>query len=85
MTTKPAPGTSVPGHSTVVVYTSIGPPFVKVPSLFADSATVAEQKLRQLGLKWRLFGPPGAGFVLTTLPSPNTPVRVGSTVNLYLY
>ncbi len=85
VTTKPAPGTSVPGHSTVVVYTSIGPPFVKVPSLFADSATVAEQKLRQLGLKWRLFGPPGAGFVLTTLPSPNTSVRVGSTVNLYLY
>ena len=58
---------------------------MKVPSLFADSATVAEQKLGQLGLKWRLFGPPGAGIVLTTLPAPNTSVRVGSTVLLYLY
>ena len=85
VTTNPPPGASVPGHSTVVVFASIGPPFVKVPPLFADSATVAEQKLGQLGLKWRLFGPPGAGTVLTTLPSPNSSVRVGSTVLLYLY
>ena len=46
VTTNPPPGTTVPGHSTVVVFASIGPPFVKVPSLFADSVTVAEQKLR---------------------------------------
>lgn len=83
--TDPLPGTSVPGHSTVIVFTSIGPPFVKVPQLFADSATAAEAKLSSLGLKWRLFGPPGADFVLTTIPGTGTSVRVGSTIDLYLY
>jgi len=85
VSTEPLPGTSVPGHSTVVVLTSEGPPFVKVPPLFADSLSVAEGHLRALGLEYRVYGPQGAGFVLNSVPGPGTPVRVGSTINLYAY
>jgi len=84
VTTSPPPGRSVPGHSRVVVFASIGRPFVKVPGLFPDSEAVALQKLRSLGLDWRLFGPPGAAFVLGTYPGPGTSVRLGTTVDVYL-
>ena len=43
--TRPAPGQTVPGHSTVQVYVSAGPPFVAVPLLYEDSVAVAEQTL----------------------------------------
>ena len=83
--TSPPPGKTVKGHSTVVVYVSLGPPYVSVPSLFSDAVRVAEQKLSSLGLKWQLYGPPGANFVLTQLPAARTPERVGSSVELFLY
>jgi len=85
VTTKPASGQTVPGHSTVQVFVSAGPPFVTVPSLYADSAAVAEQTLGSLGLQWMLYGPPSADFVLSQLPAAGTSARVGSTVTLYLY
>ena len=85
VTTKPASGQTVPGHSTVQVFVSAGPPFVTVPSLYADSAAVAEQTLGSLGLQWSLYGPPSADFVLSQLPAAGTSARVGSTVTLYLY
>ena len=85
VTTKPSPGTTVPGHSTVTVVVSLGPPYVKVPPLFGDSISAAEQTLSSLGLKWSLFGPPGANFVLTEIPSEGHLVQVGQTVDLYLY
>ena len=34
VTTKPSPGTTVPGHSSVTVVVSLGPPYVRVPPLF---------------------------------------------------
>ena len=58
---------------------------MKVPPLFGDSVTAAEQTLSSLGLKWCLFGPPGANFVLTELSRGRPLVQVGSTVDLYLY
>jgi eukaryotic-like serine/threonine-protein kinase len=85
VTTRPSPGQTVPGHSTVVVYASIGKPFVNVPGLITDSVSVAEQKLRSLGLTWRLYGPPGANFVLAADPGFGRSVRMGSTILLYLY
>jgi serine/threonine-protein kinase len=85
VSTDPPPGRLVPGHSQVTVVVSIGPPYVKVPSLFSDSVSTAEGKLSSLGLKWQLYGPPGANYVLTQLPSANTSERVGSTVELFLY
>ena len=85
ITTKPAPGATVPGHSQVLVYVSLGPPFVKVPSLQADSVSVAEQKLSSLGLKWQLYGPPGARFVLNEVPGADAYVRTGDTILVYLF
>jgi serine/threonine-protein kinase len=85
ISTKPASGETVPGHSTVQVFVSAGPPFVTVPSLYADSAAVAEQTLGSLGLQWILYGPPSANFVLTQIPAAGTSVRVGTTVTIYLY
>ncbi|MGD1011549.1 MAG: PASTA domain-containing protein [Acidimicrobiales bacterium] len=85
ITTKPAPGLTVPGHSSVQVIVSEGPPYVKLPSLYADSVDTAEQELTSLGLKWQFFGPPGAHFVLTQIPSAGTLVRVGTTIDIYLY
>ncbi len=85
ISTKPASGQIVPGHSTVQVFVSAGPPFVTIPSLYADSAAVAEQTLGSLGLQWTLYGPPSADFVLSQLPAAGTSARVGSTVTLYLY
>jgi beta-lactam-binding protein with PASTA domain len=58
---------------------------VTVPSLYADSAAVAEQTLGSLGLQWILYGPPSANFVLTQIPAAGTSVRVGTTVTIYLY
>ena len=83
--TRPAPGQIVPGHSTVRVLVSAGPPYVTIPPLNADSVAVAEQTLSSLGLEWALYGPPNADFVLSQLPAPGTSVRVGTTVSLYLY
>ena len=85
MSTEPAPGRIVPGHSTVRVFVSAGPPFVTVPTLYADSVAVAEQTLSSVGLQWILYGPPNADFVLTQIPAAGTSVRVGTTVTLYLY
>lgn len=85
ISTKPVSGETVPGHSTVQVFVSAGPPFVTVPSLYADSAAVAEQTLGSLGLQWILYGPPSANFVLTQIPAAGTSVRVGTTVTIYLY
>jgi serine/threonine-protein kinase len=85
ITTRPAPGLTVPGHSSVQVVVSEGPPYVKLPSLYADSVDTAEQELSSLGLKWQFFGPPGADFVLTQIPSAGTSVRVGTTIDIYLY
>ncbi len=83
--TEPASGQTVPGHSTVRIFVSAGPPFVTVPTLYADSAEIAEQTLSSLGLQWTLYGPPNADFVLTQIPAAGTSVRVGTTVALYLY
>ena len=83
--TRPAPGQIVPGHSTVRVLVSAGPPYVTIPPLNADLVAVAEQTLSSLGLQWALYGPPNADFVLSQLPAPGTSVRVGTTVSLYLY
>jgi beta-lactam-binding protein with PASTA domain len=69
----------------VVVYVSLGPPYVTVPSLYADSAAQAEKALGSFGLKWELYGPGGADFVLTEIPAAGRSVRVGSTVDVYLY
>jgi serine/threonine-protein kinase len=85
MGTKPSPGQTVPGHSTVQVYVSAGPPYVSVPPLYADTVAEAEQALTNAGLKWLPYGPPGANFVLTQTPAAGTSVRVGTTVNIYLY
>jgi serine/threonine-protein kinase len=85
ITTRPGPGQVVPGHSTVRVFVSEGPPFVAMPTLYADSVAVAEQTLGSLGLQWILYGPPSADFVLTQIPAAGTSVRVGTTVSLYLY
>jgi serine/threonine-protein kinase len=85
VTTKPSPGSTIPGHSTVLVFVSLGPPYVNVPQLYGDSVAVAEQELSSLGLKWVPFGPPGASFVLTELPQAGQSVQVGSTVDIYLY
>jgi serine/threonine-protein kinase len=83
--TRPSPGYTVPGHSSVVVVVSLGPPYVNVPPLSGDTAAVAEQTLGSLGLKWYPVGPPGADFVLTELPAAGRPVQVGTTVYVYLY
>jgi serine/threonine-protein kinase len=83
--TKPVAGTTVAGRSSVVVYVSLGPPYVTVPSLYADSAAQAEKALGSFGLKWELYGPGGADFVLTEIPAAGRSVRVGSTVDVYLY
>ena len=56
-----------------------------VPSLYADSAAVAEQTLGSLGLQWILYGPPSAGFVVAQIPGAGTSVRVGTTVTLFLF
>ena len=85
ISTSPAPGQVVPGHSTVRVFVSAGPPYVSVPTLYGDSVAVAEQSLSSLGLQWSLYGPPSANFVLSQLPGSGTSVRVGTTVVLYLY
>jgi serine/threonine-protein kinase len=85
ISTRPAPGQVVPGHSTVRVIVSAGPPFVTIPTLYSDSVAVAEQALSSLGLEWALYGPPNADFVLSQLPAAGTSVRVGTTVSLYLY
>jgi serine/threonine-protein kinase len=85
VSTKPPAGYTVPGHSSVVVVVSLGPPYVKVPPLSGDTAAVAERTLDSLGLKWYLVGPPGADFVLTELPEAGRSVQVGTTVDVYLY
>jgi serine/threonine-protein kinase len=85
ISTRPASGQIVPGHSQVQVLVSAGPPFVTVPTLYADSEAVAEQTLGSLGLQWTLYGPPSANFVLSQLPASGTSVRVGTTVTLYMY
>ncbi len=85
ISTRPASGQVVPGHSTVRVFVSAGPPFVTIPTLYSDSVAVAEQTLSSLGLQWTLYGPPNADFVLSQLPASGTSVRVGTTVALYLY
>ncbi len=85
ISTRPAPGEVVPGHSTVRVLVSAGPPFVTIPTLYSDSVAVAEQALSSLGLQWILYGPPNADYVLSQLPASGTSVRVGTTVALYLY
>ena len=85
VTSRPSPGHTVPGHSTVTVFVSEGPPFVKVPQLYADSVAVAEQALSSVGLQWSLYGPPSAGFVVAQIPGAGTSVRVGTTVTLYLF
>ena len=85
VTTEPAPGMVVPGHTKVLVFVSEGPPYVTVPHVYGESATTAEQALTALGLKWVPFGPAGAGTVLTTLPLPGQSVRYGTTVDIYLY
>ena len=57
VTTQPAPGTTVPGHSRVLVFVSQGPPFVTVPPLYGKSAAEAEKSLTSLGfsaLSWPL-------------------------------
>jgi len=84
VTTNPVPGATVQGHTTVLVFVSEGPPFVKVPPIIGDSESGAEQTLSSLGLKWQFFGPPGATFVLGTYPGEGTSLRVGSTVVIYL-
>jgi serine/threonine-protein kinase len=84
VTTSPDPGHTVPGHSTVLVFVSVGPPYVKVPLLDSDPLSTAEQKLTSLGLTWKLYGPPGADFILATDPGSGTSVRVGSTIYLFL-
>lgn len=83
--TRPAAGNTVPGHSSVVVVVSLGPPYVKVPPLNGDTAAVAEHTLSSLGLKWYLAGPPGANIVTAERPAAGWPVQVGTTVDLYLY
>jgi len=85
ISTRPASGQVVPGHSTVRVLVSAGPPFVTIPTLYSDSVAVAEQALSALGLGWTLYGPPNADYVLSQLPASGTSVRVGTTVVLYLY
>ncbi len=85
ISTRPASGQVVPGHSTVRVLVSAGPPFVTIPTLYSDSVAVAEQALSALGLGWTLYGPPNADYVLSQLPASGTSVRVGTTVALYLY
>jgi serine/threonine-protein kinase len=85
ISTRPASGEVVPGHSTVRVFVSAGPPYVTIPTLYSDSVAVAEQALSSRGLEWTLYGPPNADFVLTQIPAPGTSVRVGTTVTLYLY
>jgi serine/threonine-protein kinase len=82
VSTKPSPGLTVPGHSTVVVVVSLGPPYVKVPPLFGDSVAVAEQALSSLGLKSYLAGPPGASVVVYESPQAGSSVQVGSTVDV---
>jgi len=85
VTTQPAPGTTVPGHSRVLVFVSQGPPFVTVPPVYGKSAIVAEHLLTSLGFKWLPFGPAAASTVLQTLPRPGQSVRYGTTIDIYLY
>jgi serine/threonine-protein kinase len=85
VTTEPPPGTTVPGHSRVLVFVSQGPPYETIPPIIGKSFAAAEQALAALGLKWQPFGPAGASTVLNTVPSVGQSARYGTTVDVYLH
>jgi hypothetical protein len=56
------------------------PGFVAVPDVGGFPLSLAEQTIQAAGLHWRLSGL--GGFVLTTRPTANTFVPIGSTVTI---
>ena len=81
--TTPAAGAQIARGKTVIVYYSLGPPFVTVPSLYGVSVKTAETELQARGLTYQVFGPSSGAIVYTTDPQPGTKLRVGQTVVIY--
>jgi len=81
--TTPIGGQQIAKGRTVVVYYSLGPPYVSVPSLYAVSVSSAEAQLKAEGLRFQVFGPASAAIVYTTDPLPGTRVQVGAIVTIY--
>ena len=78
-------GGRAPRDSTVTLTVSKGPQLITVPDLVGKKRKEAEERLKALGLKPRVYAIPGPGTVRSTNPSAGAQVRKGSTVTVYVF
>ncbi len=85
ISSAPISGQQVPRGSTVVLTESLGPQYVKVPSVNGMTVAQAGNTLTNAGLTVsNTYGPVGSSAVAyTTNPPPGTSLVVGSSVTLY--
>jgi eukaryotic-like serine/threonine-protein kinase len=82
ISTMPAAGQQADRAGTVVLDVSKGPDVVPVPDLRGQPIARAEAILRQGGLAYAVYGPPGATTVVDQNPLPGRSIKRGSTVQL---
>ena len=81
---KPAEGRA-PRGSTVQLQVSKGPQLITVPDVAGQKRAAAEERLKALGLKVRVFAIPGPGTVRSTDPGAGAKVRKGTTITVYVF
>ena len=83
--TNPPAGTAAPHGSKVTVQESKGPEMVRVPDVEGKSVQQAREQLESVGLKvGDIHGDAKRGRVVATDPEAGTPVRKGSSVDLFV-
>ncbi len=83
--TDPAAGTDAPHGSKVTVQESKGPEMVRVPNVEGKTVQQAREQLESVGLKvGKIHGDAKRGTVKDTDPEAGTPVRKGSSVDLFV-
>ncbi len=85
ISTTPPAGQQVPRGTTITITESIGPQYVKVPSVNGMTVTQASSALTNAGLAISAtYGPVGSNAVAyTTNPPAGTSVVIGSSITLY--
>ena len=78
ISTKPASGQIVPGHSTVQVFVSAGPAVCDDPVAVRRFGGRRRANAGLFGSPVDALGPPSTDFVLSQLPAAGTSARVGS-------
>ncbi len=82
ISTNPPAGQQADRAGTVTLDVSKGPDVVQVPDVRGDSVATAESVLRQAGLAYAVYGPPGYTTVVDQNPLPGRTVKRGRSVQL---